>query len=68
MRAGEEGQVGEGEGSKVVRVRKEEEEEEEEKEEEDGGGGDVAGCWSTASSGTNARLGPLNDIAGSIVL
>lgn len=37
---------------------KEEEEEEEE----------VTGCWSTASSGTNARLSPLKDIAGSIIL
>lgn len=35
--------------------RKEEEEEEEA----------VAGCWSTASSGTKARLSPLKDIAGS---
>lgn len=34
--------------------RKEEEEEEA-----------VAGCWSTASSGTKARLSPLKDIAGS---
>ena len=25
----------------------------------------VAGCWSTASSGTKARLSPLKDIAGS---
>lgn len=25
----------------------------------------VTSCWSTASSGTKARLSPLNDIAGS---
>lgn len=25
----------------------------------------AAGCWSTASSGTKARLSPLKDIAGS---
>ena len=41
------------------RDRREEEEEEEEEEE-------VAGCWSTANSGTNARLSPLKVIAGSI--
>lgn len=26
---------------------------------------DVAGCWSAANSGTNARLRPLNIMAGS---
>ncbi len=41
---------------------KEEEEEEEEVEEEEEA---VPGCWSTASSGTKARLSPLKDIAGS---
>lgn len=30
--------------------------------------GAAAGCWSTASSGTNTRLRPLKDIAGSIIL
>ncbi len=46
---------------------KEEEEEEEEVEEveEEEEGEAVPGCWSTASSGTKARLSPLKDIAGS---
>lgn len=43
--------------SQSLRGRQEEEEEEA-----------AAGCWSTASSGTNARLSPLKDIAGSIIL
>lgn len=30
-----------------------------------GGGREEAGCWSTANSGTKARLSPLKDIAGS---
>lgn len=43
------------------REKEDEEDEDEEKEA-------VAGCWSTASSGTKARLSPLKDTAGSIIL
>lgn len=44
------------------REDEEEEQHEEEEEEEEGA---VAGCWSTASSGTKARLSPLKATAGS---
>lgn len=44
----------------LSRSREVEEDDEEEEREA------VAGCWSTASSGTKARLGPLKDIAGSL--